>query len=100
MYLRLLPPVDVAKQSITVSGHTYAATPGETLDVPNGDAMTLCANGWILVAAVGTTSQRPTSNSNGSRPLNVGTEYVDTSLGALIVWDGASWRNPATGAAV
>jgi hypothetical protein len=102
---RMLPPAIVAgqpvtsQQSMVVNGRTYAGTPGSAMDVPDMDGAVLAANGWIKVAASGTTAQRPTSTS---APLRAAPNerYFDTTLGKLIVFDGATWRDPATGSAV
>jgi hypothetical protein len=51
------------------------------------------ANGWIEVATVGTTTQRP------AKP-NLAQKYMDTSLGLIVVFDGSKWRNSITAAAV
>jgi hypothetical protein len=62
----------------------------------------LAANGWVKIAVSGPTSARPTTNES-SGPYFVaarGLHFVDTTLGALIVFDGATSRNPITGAAV
>jgi hypothetical protein len=98
---RLLPPVAVSKQTIVVNGRTYSGAPGQALDVPDYDAGQLTANGWIDVAPSGPTSKRPAANTT-TAPYQAanGTEYFDTTLNALIVFDGLTWRNPATGAAV
>jgi hypothetical protein len=53
----------------------------------------LTANGWLRVGRSSTTATRPTDQ-------RVGEMIVDTTLGAVIIWDGATWRNPATGSAV
>ena len=59
---------------------------------------------YCFVAMTGTTAQRPVlgvDNDVMAAPqLPAGFHYLDTTLGYLVVWDGASWRNPATGAAV
>jgi hypothetical protein len=91
--VRLLPPNNVQYQTLTVSGRTYKAAPGAILDVPDFDAPGLMANGWIEVATVGTTAQRP------AKP-NLAQKYMDTSLGLIVVFDGSKWRNSITAAAV
>ena len=100
---RLLPPTATAQQTIVVSGRTYSSTPGNAVDVPDLDSVTLQANGWILVALSGPTSGRPTeteiSASSGS-PLSAGLKFFDTTIGKVIVFDGATWRDPANGNAV
>jgi hypothetical protein len=91
--VRFLPPNAVVKQTITANGRSYTAQPGSAVDVPLMDAPILAANGWCQVAGSGTTAQRP-ANPYFSQP------YHDTTLGYVIVWQGAAWRNPASGAAV
>jgi hypothetical protein len=70
--------------------------------VNDSDAHVLAANGWTKVAFSGPTSARPTVNAaNG--PYYVASRsmfFVDTTLNAVIVFDGATWRNPITGASV
>ena len=90
---RLLPPVEVSHRAITLGGRTYSASPGSVVDAPDFDSHQLQANGWTLIAAVGTTAGRPS-------PAAAGTRYIDTTLGnVLIVSDGAAWRS-TDGAAV
>jgi hypothetical protein len=102
---RMLAPAIVAGQPVTsqqtmvVNGRTYSAAPGSVLDVPDMDGAVLAANGWIRVAASGTTAQRPTSTS---APFRAAPEarYWDSTLGKLIFFDGIAWRDPANGSAV
>ncbi len=100
---RLLPPTATVQQTIAVSGRTYSSTPGNAVDVPDFDSVTLQANGWIFVALSGPTSGRPTETeiraSTGS-PLSAGLKFFDTTIGKVIVFDGATWRDPANGNAV
>lgn len=94
MNIRVMPPAS-GTTSHTVNGRTYSAAVGTTLDVPDFDAQVLMANGWTAVATggVGTTTQRPVNPSKQ-------TQFHDNTLGYVIVYDGKSWRNPATGAVV
>jgi len=95
MTTRLMPPATGAT-TITVHGRTYSCAVGNTVDVPDQDAIVMTANGWNAVAgggAVGTTAQRPAV----PRP---GVEYHDTSLGKTIIFDGKVWRDPANGSSV
>ena len=102
---RMLPPAIVnggavtSQQTMTVNGRTYSGAPGSVLDVPDMDARVLGANGWVKVGPSGTTAQRPTSTS---APLKAapGVHYWDTTLSKMIVFDGITWRDPATGSAV
>ncbi len=98
---RILPPVAAIKQTVVTNGRTYTGTPGQTFDVPDYDAAVLTANGWIDIAPSGPTASRPAPNAT-TAPYTaaLGTRYFDTTIAALIVFDGLTWRDPATGAAV
>ena len=101
MATRLLPP-PAARSPIRVNGRTYLPTAAAFQDVPDVDAPALTANGWVLVAPVGTSSERPVPG-DGTVPAGAtlrGTEFIDTTLGAVVVHDGSVWRNALTGAAV
>jgi hypothetical protein len=90
---RLLPPVAIGQQTLTVNGRSYTGQPGSTADIVDFDADMLAANGWLDCGFSGPTSARPTTPVAGQR-------YVDTQVGAVIVFDGALWRNILTGSAV
>jgi hypothetical protein len=96
--VRLHPPIFPVQQQLVVHGRRYSGTPGTPVDVPDFDAGPLEANGWTRVAEVGPTTARPRYRADG-QPLLRGQTYLDTTLGAIVQWDGASWRN-ASGAAV
>lgn len=105
--VRVLPPPNVQKQTISNGTQTFNATPGSTRDVRVSDANLLQGNGWIggypLPWFSGPTTNRPTDPTLAAGEANylgAGTLYLDTTVGALIVYDGANWRNPATGASV
>jgi hypothetical protein len=102
MTTRMLPPVlplTSAMQKITVNGRSYSAAAGSYLDVPDTDAVGLQANGWTLVALVGTTAARPTGTL-GVNSQRAGTLYLDTTLTKFIISDGVNWRDPTSGTAV
>jgi hypothetical protein len=88
-------PPGAGKTTTVVNGRAYTATPGTPIAVPDFDAFELEANGWVVTAAggTGTTAQRPASPA-------VNTQYHDTTVGAIVKWDGKAWRNVLTGAAV
>ncbi|MBR0910817.1 hypothetical protein [Bradyrhizobium japonicum] len=89
----------------------YSCAAGAFVDVPGfatGDAAqisssatrtsgdtpgSLSVTGLFTVGSSGPTSSRPGNPS--LRDL-----HVDTTLSAVVVFDGASWRNPLTGAVV
>lgn len=100
MFHRLLPPANVAQQTIRANGRTYSAAPGQFLDVQDFDAAVLEANGWIFVALSGPTASRPNgtvSSLSTPNPVFASLRYFDTDLGKVIAHDGATWRDPANG---
>jgi hypothetical protein len=102
---RLLPPVAVNQQTRIVNGRSYGPLqPGTVIDVPSFDSEILQANGWALVAQVGPTSARPTPSLNPVGPegsqAGPGAKYHDSTIGALIVTDGVTWRSAVNGDAV
>ena len=101
MTFRLLPPVGPAQQTMTANGRSYSAAPGAFVDAPDQDAAILMANGWTDTALSGPTASRPTVTANGNRLSQApGYLFLDTTLGKVIVFDGATWRDPATAASV
>jgi hypothetical protein len=97
MTFRMLPPPVLSQQTVVVNGRTYTGQPGAAIDVVDFDAAVLGANGWAKVALSGPTSARPSLNQNAGPPYAAsrGLHFYDTSISALIVFDGATWRNPA-----
>jgi hypothetical protein len=96
-----------ATQTISTGGgvRSYTPAPGIVFDVPREDVEHLAANGFFAVgigggrgspepAQVGATSARPTS-AGVAVPLAAGAQYIDTTLGKIIIWDGATWRDYA-----
>ncbi|WP_156970945.1 SGNH/GDSL hydrolase family protein [Beijerinckia mobilis] len=49
-YYTLMPPSDGSKNSLTVNGRTYSATPNSSISVPDFDANVLMANGWTRIS--------------------------------------------------
>jgi hypothetical protein len=91
--VRLLPPVAVAYQTMSAFGRPYTAAPGAAIDVSDSDAAVLTSNAWLRVGRSSTTATRPTDP-------RLGELILDTTLAKMICWDGAHWRDPATGTAV
>jgi hypothetical protein len=89
---RFIPPGGLAKTSI-VNGRTYSAAANGYVDVPVMDAFTLSAEGWCQVAGSGTTAQRPANPALGQL-------YHDNTLGYIVVFEGAAWRQPSSGSTV
>jgi hypothetical protein len=92
---RLLPPVAVTNQTVIANGRTYTAAPGSFLDVADDDSMVLEANGWTFVAFSGPTTARPGNMLTSVPMATPGFRFYDTTLAALAIWDGATWRSPA-----
>jgi hypothetical protein len=64
-------------------------------EIPSAAASALVSQGLLQVGnSSGTTAQRPT----GSGALFPGWIHIDTTLSAVVVFDGTNWRNPITGA--
>lgn len=76
----------------------YKPVPGSFIDVlaDSSEYNQLSANGWLKVAQVGTTAQRP----DGGVPASLQSPflYLDTTAAKIVAWDGVNWRDPATGA--
>jgi hypothetical protein len=92
--VRMMPPGKVSSTTTKIHGRTYTCAAGSTLDVIDADARVLAANGWAITAsAVGATATRPANPRFGQT-------FHDTTLGVTVIWEGAAWRDPATGNAV
>ena len=101
-------PADHAINPITIAGtgRVYRCAIGSAILVEGQDANILCSSGWVSAAfdrmgangvvATGTTAQRPVKG------MLKGQTYMDTTLGVVVVWGGATtgWLNSATGASV
>lgn len=78
-----------------VNGRKYATPAGTPLLVNDYDAGPLESAGWTRADTGGTTAARPT----GMTMLNKGFKYNDSTVGAMVLWDGKAWRHATTGAA-
>jgi len=91
----IFPPPGGGKH--VINGTTYQSADGVSITVSDDIANQLCSSGWSLVGGnnggTGTTAQRPAAPPKGA-------SYSDTTLGLIIHWDGAHWRNPITNAIV
>jgi hypothetical protein len=93
--IRVMPPAS-GSTTCTANGRSYSCAVGSFLDVPDFDALVLLANGWTSPAGgleVGTTASRPAKPKKNQA-------FHDSTLGYVIHFDGANWRNPNTGAIV
>ena len=92
-------PTATSPNPFTIPGTSrkYTCAVGSTIDVPDFDATVLKNAGWVSMTAkdgsVGTTAQRPVG-------AHYGQEYLDTTVGAILVSDGkGNWLHHLTGAA-
>jgi hypothetical protein len=90
--------------------NVQGSTPGQVgdFDLELVDRLVM-AGGWVRVGRLsGPTSARPAGSAQGNpAALNEpafragpGFLYFDSTLGKIIIWDGATWRDPNTGDAV
>ena len=94
---RVMSPAK-AGSPISCFGRSYSQTPGLVLDVPDGDAELLFRNQWLVLGQSGPSSARPTTLTPGRFVAQHGDQFFDTTLGKVLSFDGATWRDPATGA--
>jgi len=100
--VRMLPPPNnsVVRHNTVItmpSGTRHDGTANPFVDAEVHEARILSANGWIPVCAdqnaqVGATTSRPTTG------LYPGLQYMDTTLGFIVTYDGLNWKRPDTGA--
>ncbi|MBV8060588.1 MAG: hypothetical protein JO253_03570 [Alphaproteobacteria bacterium] len=97
MALNVLMLAPLGGRTTTVNGRVYSATDGTTITAPDFDAEVLESNGWLRIGngGSGTTAQRPVLTK-----ANRGQHYHDNTLGKLIFWEGANWRDASTGGVV
>jgi hypothetical protein len=83
---------------MAIGGGNNPVAAGTTLLTDSVSART--QPNYFQIALTGTAAQRPTATESGVQPLPAGCHYLDGSLSKLIVWDGATWRDPSSGTAV
>ena len=92
--LRCLIPARSSHLPQTVFGCAYPAPAGPVVDAPEPHARALAANGgWMILGQVGTTGERPATPKQWDR-------FIDTSIEAELVFDGAAWCHTVTGEVV
>jgi hypothetical protein len=91
--VRMLSPAKTI--SVLKEGRAYLSQgAGAVIDAHESDLHALDSAGYTPVAMSGATAARPVGPRKGQH-------FLDTTLGKLIVADGAgTWRDPVTGAAV
>lgn len=98
----MVMPAPNCANPIAVNGRSYAAPLGTYLTVPLSDGQVMTANGWLTNCArgAGTTADRPPRGSIDVQAGVDGTTFFDTTVGALIIFDGVNWRHTGTGSIV
>jgi len=79
----------------------YSAAAGQFIDAAgglDGEAATLVSQGFLPAMLSGTTALRQSLTPGGF--FKAGTLFLDTTLALVLMFDGLSWRNVATAAAV
>lgn len=97
---RLIATAFLTPSPITcASGRKYSGIPGSVIDVPLGDAENMGGPaGWMRFPGMsGPTSGRPKPNDPDTNAAVVATYYVDTTIGKVVMFDGATWRDVITG---
>jgi len=99
---RLLAVAGTTGRVVTnARGVQYTAAPGAVVDVEDFESSVsgpAPGSSFVNLGLAGTTVERPTQNADGSS-IKPGFRFIDSTLGALIVWNGDTWRD-VTGAAV
>ena len=54
--------------------------------------------GYATCGIGGPTTSRPKVGDPGVGALTIGTHFLDTTISAVVCWDGVNWRNPFSGA--
>jgi hypothetical protein len=90
------------RQYQMLSNGSGAIAAGATLIVEASQVQAHSRDYAVSVGLVGTTAQRPKQGDNDFlMGIPAGLQYVDTTLGLIVVHDGkAAFRHPITGAAV
>lgn len=97
MTTRVAPPASKTfgpNPFVAQHGMSFNCAVGSTLDVDDHIAQQMGANGWHILGPVTTTAGRPVSG------IYKGKILIDSTLAAVIIYDGVQWRNAITGAVV
>lgn len=98
---RMLAPKNAPQSTLAHGVRSYSVSASGFVDVPAHDAVALEAQGWVAMPrglGVGPSTARPGPNAVVGLAPAKGDAFLDTTLGITIVYDGAQWRNPISGA--
>jgi hypothetical protein len=89
--------------SASFNGRTYSCAAGSTIDVIESDAITLESRGFLRLGVVGATANRPTYPPNANSDSRIvanplGYEFIDSTIGKVVRYNGATWVDVVTGA--
>ena len=99
MTMRFLSPATGAASRTGPDGATWNMSPGRVLDFDPNMADLMRQYGWHPIGFSGGTTDRPAASDTGPNYVKRGTQFFDISVGKILIFDGATWRDPATGAA-
>lgn len=97
MKYRLIASAPGSATPLLVNGRTYSRVLGSIHDAPYSDRAAMRANGFTELHGVGTTAERPNVFPATEHSPNNGALYYDTNVAAMLAFDGAAWRDAATG---
>ena len=106
MTTRLICPSSLARQTVTVNGHSYAiGDPSAFIDAPDADVAGLVSAGCVKVALVDVRKFRPDPAAAGAGVvfIDLGSQasgaVPDGTMQApnVVVSDGLRWREVLTG---
>ncbi len=96
--IRLVAKHPGSQTPLLVANTTYSRIVGSVHDVPIDHRYALEANGFARCHLVGNTADRPDHRTANEHQPQAGDLFLDDDLAALLVSDGACWRNSVTGA--
>ncbi|MFZ3353130.1 MAG: hypothetical protein WA268_19945 [Xanthobacteraceae bacterium] len=76
----------------------YNATAGGYVDVFDVAVHNIASQGFIAFGNSSGATRPTTSPGSPNSGLPLGWIHVDTTNDVIVVWDGANWRNPLSGA--
>jgi hypothetical protein len=97
--IRLIAKHPGSQTPLLVAGVTYSRFVGTIHDAPMEHRYALEANGFAPLYLIGGTVDRPDHRTANEHQPQAGDLFFDSDLAALLVSDGACWRNSVTGAA-
>ena len=94
MHLVCLVTPATGNRTISCQGRVYTSKIGVANFVPDFDAPVLIANGWLPCQ----TDENTPTGPSAERPVEPlrGEIFIDSTVGAALIFDGLRWRDAAT----